>query len=80
MAPVVTTLLAVLALSGMSEAKPLLSPGRHAPPVVANALAGSRRSFHSMIARYYGTAHGLVSGLPANNLLLTVEYRHAHLS
>jgi glucan endo-1,3-alpha-glucosidase len=62
MAPVVATLLAVLALSsGLGEAKPLLSPGRHAPPVVANALAGSRRAFHSMLARYYGTSHGLVS-------------------
>lgn len=65
MAPVVATAVTILALAGAAvevQAKPLLTPGRHAPPAVANGLANARRSFHSMLARYYGTSHGLVSG------------------
>lgn len=63
MAPVVASLISILAIAGAVDAKPLLTPGRHAPPTVANVLAHSRRSFHNLLARYYGDAHGLVSGI-----------------
>ncbi|ORY25195.1 glycosyl hydrolase family 71-domain-containing protein [Naematelia encephala] len=63
MAPVAATLLALLAVSGLGEAKPL-SPGRHAPPRIANILSTSRRSLHSLLARYYGDAHGLTKPAP----------------
>ncbi|KAK4684846.1 glucan endo-1,3-alpha-glucosidase, partial [Tremellales sp. Uapishka_1] len=58
MAPVVTSLISVLAVLGSIEAKPL-TPGRHANPYVANVLSSGKRSLHSLLARYYGTAHGL---------------------
>ena len=61
MAPVVATLVSLLAIAGAADAKPLLTPGRHAAPSVANVLGHPRRSLHSLFARYYGTSHGLVS-------------------
>jgi len=61
MAPVASALVLALAAIGSVEAKPLGS-GRHAPPSVANVIAKSKRSLHAAYARYYGTAHGLVSG------------------
>ncbi len=62
MAPIVASLVSILAIAGAVDAKPLLTPGRHAAPSVAGVLAHSRRSVHSMLARsYYGFAHGLVS-------------------
>lgn len=61
MAPIIEAAVVLLALTGnIVEAKPLRTPGRHAPPGVANVLASSKRSLHSLLARYYGTAHGLV--------------------
>lgn len=64
MAPVVTTLVSLLAIASSIDAKPLLTPGRHAPPTVANMLSHSRRSLHGLLARYYGTAHGLTKPPP----------------
>lgn len=63
MAPVASTLTLIALASTAAvlevQAKPLLTPGRHAAPAIANGLAGARRSFHSILARYYGTSHGL---------------------
>lgn len=59
MAPVVPTLLLLLAAAA-AEAKPLTPPGHHAPPAVAQLLSVSKRGLHSLLARYYGDAHGLV--------------------
>ncbi|WVO19777.1 uncharacterized protein IAS62_001067 [Cryptococcus decagattii] len=60
MAPIIETAITLLAIAGsVAEAKPLRTPGRHAPPGVADVLASSKRSLHSLLARYYGTAHGL---------------------
>ncbi|OWZ54809.1 glucan endo-1,3-alpha-glucosidase agn1 [Cryptococcus neoformans c45] len=60
MAPIIEAAIILLALAGnVVEAKPLRTPGRHAPPGVANVLASSKRSLHNLLARYYGTAHGL---------------------
>ncbi|KAK8865867.1 hypothetical protein IAR55_001015 [Kwoniella newhampshirensis] len=60
MAPVVSSAITLLALAAsITDAKPLLAPGRHAPPGVANHLSIARRSLHKLIARYYGTSHGL---------------------
>ena len=65
MAPVATTFVALLAataqLANVVDAKPLLSPGRHASPKLASILSTSKRSLHSLVARYYGYEHGLVS-------------------
>lgn len=63
MAPVVASLLTSLAILSLAEASPL-SPGRHARPDVANLLSTSKRGLHTLLSRYYGTAHGLVSHLP----------------
>ncbi|WVQ62263.1 uncharacterized protein L199_000402 [Kwoniella botswanensis] len=59
MAPVVASAVALLAIAGAVDAKPLLKPGRHANPHVASVLSASKRSLHSLMARYYGTKHGL---------------------
>ncbi|WWD17948.1 hypothetical protein CI109_102393 [Kwoniella shandongensis] len=60
MAPVVSSAITLLALAAsITDAKPLLAPGRHAPPGVANHLSIARRSLHNLLARYYGTSHGL---------------------
>ncbi|WVQ97182.1 hypothetical protein IAU59_004292 [Kwoniella sp. CBS 9459] len=66
MAPVVASTVALLALAGAAvDAKPLLKPGRHANPHIANKLASSRRSIHSLLARYYyGSEHGLTKPPP----------------
>ncbi|OCF33259.1 hypothetical protein I316_05000 [Kwoniella heveanensis BCC8398] len=67
MAPVVASTVALLALAGAAsvDAKPLLKPGRHANPHVANVLASSKRSIHSLLARYYyGSEHGLTKPPP----------------
>ena len=75
MAPVVAALVSLLALAGTLDAKPLLTPGRHAKPGVANLISNSRRSFHKMLARYYGFAHGLVSRATAvgTNMLMDCQ-------
>lgn len=75
MAPIIETAITLLAIAGsVAEAKPLRTPGRHAPPGVADVLASSKRSLHSLLARYYGTAHGLVRlHLLLNILFLTIS-------
>ncbi|WRT64077.1 uncharacterized protein IL334_001005 [Kwoniella shivajii] len=64
MAPVVASAVALLALAGAVDAKPLLKPGRHANPHVAGVLSASKRSLHSLLARYYGDKHGLTKPPP----------------
>ncbi|WVQ85464.1 hypothetical protein IAT38_007629 [Cryptococcus sp. DSM 104549] len=65
MAPALATAVTLLAFAGaVADAKPLLTPGRHANPKVANVLSSSKRSFHSYLARYYGTSHGLSKPSP----------------
>lgn len=75
MAPIIEAAIILLALAGnVVEAKPLRTPGRHAPPGVANVLASSKRSLHNLLARYYGTAHGLVGlRLLLHTLFLTTS-------
>ncbi|KAL7419434.1 hypothetical protein Q5752_006272 [Cryptotrichosporon argae] len=59
MAPVAASLVVALALAGAVDASPALGPGRHAPPSLANTLSTYKRGLHHMLARYYGSAHGL---------------------
>ena len=70
MAPVVNSLVTVLAAAAslgqfqVVDAKPLLNPGRHAPPGVANLISSARRQVHRALASYYGWEHGLVRDPP----------------
>ncbi|WVQ71228.1 hypothetical protein IAR50_000753 [Cryptococcus sp. DSM 104548] len=65
MAPIIETAVSLLALAGtVAEATPLLKPGRHASPGVANVLSSSKRSLHNLLARYYGSAHGFTKPSP----------------
>ncbi|ORX34643.1 glycosyl hydrolase family 71-domain-containing protein [Kockovaella imperatae] len=53
------------ATAGVSEAKPFLPPGHHAPPNIANLLSASKRSVQNLIGRfYYGTEWGLTKPPP----------------
>jgi hypothetical protein len=63
MAPVVESLVTLLALASAVQATPL-SPGRHAPPYLtglSHHASAARRAVSNLISRYYGDAHGLVS-------------------
>ncbi|RXK35703.1 hypothetical protein M231_07031 [Tremella mesenterica] len=60
-------LVVTAALALNAESKPLAPPGHHAAPGVANLLAGSKRGIHALIARYYGTSHGLAKPPPLPN-------------
>ncbi|WWC66431.1 uncharacterized protein I206_100333 [Kwoniella pini CBS 10737] len=64
MAPVVASAVALLAIAGAVDAKPLLKPGRHANPHVASILSSSKRGLHNLMARYYGSKHGLSKPAP----------------
>ncbi|ODO07533.1 glucan endo-1,3-alpha-glucosidase agn1 [Cryptococcus wingfieldii CBS 7118] len=65
MAPILETAVSLLALAGtVAEATPLLKPGRHASPGVANILSSSKRSLHNLLARYYGSTYGFTKPSP----------------
>ncbi|WWC86171.1 uncharacterized protein L201_001044 [Kwoniella dendrophila CBS 6074] len=62
MAPVVNSAIAILAIAGsVVEAGPFIKPGRHSNPHLQSSgiLSTSKRSLHSLLARYYGSKHGL---------------------
>ena len=73
MAPVTHSLMLLLVAASTVQSKPLIPPGHHAPPHIANILSSSKRSFHRMLARYYyGSEHGLVSA-PLSSLVIPAD-------